>query len=85
MKLVVTATAAKALRRIPAKDAVTISARLKDIAAAPFASHGSVKPLKGMQDSFRLRVGNWRALYSVDRTTQEVVLQDVLKREEAYR
>ncbi len=26
--------------------------------------HGDIKPLKGSKDSFRLRVGDWRILFS---------------------
>ena len=77
-------TASKALRRIPTKQAATISARLKAIAANPFGRHNNVKRLSA-DDRFRLRVGDWRALYRVDRNAGLVVLEDVLKRAEAYR
>lgn len=46
--------------------------RLKAIAADPFATHPNVKPLVGEKDVFRLRQGDWRAVYRIERI-EEVV------------
>lgn len=37
--------------------------RIKVIAADPGASHPDVKPLKGLKDTRRLRVGDWRVIF----------------------
>lgn len=76
--------AAKALGRIPTKVAKTISERMKEIAADPFATHRGVTRLSN-DDRFRLRAGDWRALYRVDPKGELMILVDVLKRGEAYR
>jgi mRNA interferase RelE/StbE len=72
-------------RRMPGKTAQALLERMKSVAADPFGAHANVNPLTGLKDRYRLRVGDWRALYRVDRGAGEVVLLDVRKREEAYR
>jgi mRNA-degrading endonuclease RelE of RelBE toxin-antitoxin system len=60
-------------------------ARLARIAADPFVTHANVTRLKGEQDLFRLRQGDWRAVYRVDRAAQEVRVLVVEKRSGVYR
>jgi mRNA-degrading endonuclease RelE of RelBE toxin-antitoxin system len=71
--------ARKGLARMPAKAAGAMLARLEHIAADPFARHQNVEALKGMKDAFRLRQGDWRAVYMLFREADEmrVVLVDV--------
>jgi mRNA-degrading endonuclease RelE of RelBE toxin-antitoxin system len=45
----------------------------------------NVTRLKGEQGLFRLRQGDWRAVYRVDRAAQEVRVLVVEKRSEVYR
>jgi hypothetical protein len=40
--------------------------RLEAIAEQPFATHRNVERIKGEPDDFRLRQGDWRALYRGD-------------------
>jgi mRNA interferase RelE/StbE len=84
VELVISPVAARALRRIPAKVAASIIARMRTIAENPFGTHANVKRLTA-DERFRLRVGDWRVLYRVERQRVQVILLDVLKREEAYR
>lgn len=67
------------LARMPAKAADRMLDRLERIAIDPFAAHANVKPLSGMRDAFRLRQGDWRAVYRIERRDNEmrVVLVDV--------
>lgn len=83
--LVFSAEADKALSRIQQKLAKRIVAALETIAADPFSQHRAAKALTGAKDAFRLRVGDWRALYRIERGSKRVYVVDVLKREEAYR
>ena len=46
---------------------------------------GDIKKLKGFEDRFRLRVGDWRILYSLDKKERKVVISEILPRKEAYR
>jgi len=59
--------------------------RLEAIAEAPFASHPDCRHLVGVRDGFRLRQGNWRALYRVDRQAAAIFVEDVRHRKDAYR
>lgn len=79
MRLVLEKAARKGLDRMPAKAASTMLEHLEAIAAAPFSPHANVKPLKGEKDAFRLRQGDWRAVYRIERVADEmrVVLVDV--------
>ncbi len=83
-RVTISTTANRAMRRIPAAVAQRIVARIEAIARDPLARHNQVKRLKGVKDRFRLRVGNWRALYRIDRETRTLLVLDVRKREEAY-
>ena len=75
----------KSLSAMPKDVATRIIERMEIIAANPFGQHAAAKRLKGTDDGFRLRVGDWRALYRVLGKEALVLLEDVLKRGEAYR
>jgi mRNA interferase RelE/StbE len=84
VELLVAPEAARSLLKIPRAKAEAIMARMRQIAANPYAPLSNVKPLKGEAQTFRLRVGDWRAIYHVDGQAVRVLLLRVAKREEAY-
>lgn len=59
-----TKDAAKALRRMPANTARTIQAKIAQYAADPASLANNVKALKGEEGVYRLRVGDWRVLFT---------------------
>jgi mRNA-degrading endonuclease RelE of RelBE toxin-antitoxin system len=79
MHLVIEKLARKGLDRMSAKAAAKMLTRLETIAADPFAPHANVKPLEGEKNAFRLRQGDWRAVYRIirERGEMRVVLVDV--------
>jgi len=79
MRLVLEKAARKGLDRMAPKAAEAMLKRLEAIAANPFARHANVKALAGEKDAFRLRQGDWRAVYRIIRMQDEmrVVLVDV--------
>jgi mRNA interferase RelE/StbE len=85
MELVWSRRASKGLARLPAKARAAMIDRLEAIAAAPFARHANVEPLKGEPDVFRVRQGDWRAVYQVDRDADQVRVVTVAARREVYR
>jgi mRNA interferase RelE/StbE len=85
VRLIYEKVAIKALRRMQPKVAATIKASLEAIARDPFAHHPGVDRIKGEKDAFRLRHGDWRALYQVDRAADEVVVEDIGPRGDIYR
>ncbi len=44
-----------------------------------------VKKLKGQTRTYRVRVGNWRIIYTIDDSTQEITLLTIDNRKDVYR
>jgi mRNA-degrading endonuclease RelE of RelBE toxin-antitoxin system len=65
LSLTYTRRALRDLAALPAADGARMRERLKAHAAAPEASGQDVTPLRGTPGSFRLRSGDWRALFTV--------------------
>jgi mRNA-degrading endonuclease RelE of RelBE toxin-antitoxin system len=51
----------------------------------PLDSTQNVTALSGAKDAFRLRHGDWRALYWINRETQTMVVEAIVPRGGAYR
>lgn len=68
---------------MPRADAKRLRAKLERIAADPRASHTAAKPLAGMPGLFRVRQGDWRAVYAVE--SGDVIVDRVGNRREVYR
>ena len=77
MQLQVTKTAEKAIKKLDKDTRQRIIAGIKKL---PF---GDIKKLKGYEISYRLRIGNYRVLYTFDGYT--IIVTDVLPRSEAYK
>lgn len=75
----------KALVRAPKAVGAVMISRLTSIAADPFATHPNVTALKGQNDAFPLRVGDWRAVYRVSRADKTLFVESIAHRREAYR
>jgi mRNA interferase RelE/StbE len=43
-----------------------------------------VKKLKGIEDTFRIRIGDWRIIYELRRKESTIVVLDVASRGRAY-
>jgi mRNA interferase RelE/StbE len=86
MRLVIERAALRRLNDMPRQARENLRRRLDQIAADPFARHAAVKRYKeGGQDSFRIRQGQWRAIYKIDREAQEVRVQIIDTRGSVYR
>ena len=67
MRLVLTRAAQRGLSKIAPRMRRALVERLVAIAEQPFAAHCNVERIKGERDAFRLRQGDWRAKYRIDR------------------
>lgn len=85
MDLTIEKVAIKALRRIQPKLAASIMTKLEAIAADPVASYANVKPLTGRKDAYRLRQGDWRIVYFLDRKAQRMHVLDIDTRGDIYK
>ena len=76
-------TAAKSLRKAPKEIGARIRAKLDELAEDPFAVP-NVKKLTG-HPGYRLRVGDWRILYLVEKDVLVIVVIEIGHRKEIYR
>ncbi len=67
---------------MPRADAKRLHEKLKRIAADPRTSRPAAKPLVGRPGVFRVRQGDWRAVYSVE--SGDVIVDRVGNRKEVY-
>lgn len=72
----------KALRRALAKVSAAIRVALERLAADPQAA-SNVRRLVDL-DAYRLRVGEWRVVYELDRGALVVIVIRIASRAEAY-
>ena len=82
-RIQIEAEADKALRRMPRNTALRIRSKLLALAEDPFARNPNVKRLSG-RDAWRLRIGGWRALYTLDTTNQIISIMVIRPRGSAY-
>lgn len=54
----------KAIARLPANWQTRIVAKIREVAANPYAPNNNLTKLQG-RDAFRLRVGDWRVIYEL--------------------
>jgi mRNA interferase RelE/StbE len=85
MKLAIANKALRELARLPKDVQARMRSRFWEIAADPFATLRNVERMHGEKNWFRLRVGDWRAVYRVDIVAQTVIIEHVAKRGEVYR
>jgi mRNA interferase RelE/StbE len=77
--------ARKALLRMQRSKADDIQAALARVAGDPAAPNNNLRPLQGRQNSFRLRVGDWRVSYTLDRAAGTIDVFEIATRGGAYR
>jgi len=85
VKLVLTRAPQRRLGKLSPEMRAALVQRLEAIAGQPFAKHPHVERIKGEPDAFRLRQGNWRAKYRIDRETDEMRVLVLEPRGSGYR
>jgi mRNA interferase RelE/StbE len=83
-KIVFTKQAVKSLQRIPRNITDLIREKLAQLAADPFAKHLNVTKLQNRPGN-RLRVGDWRVIYEIQKEQLVVMVLKVAPRGEVYR
>lgn len=85
MELIFDKGAVKTLRGMQPKVRMALMARLEAIATDPMKAHANVKPLAGIANAFRLRQGDWRAIYELDRKANVMRVVKIGQRGQVYR
>jgi mRNA interferase RelE/StbE len=84
MRVVFRRAAERALDRLPTDRRRQILSRIKDLAADPMRHGVNVKPLAG-SDLFRLRVGDYRVLFSLDEAEEVLTVELIRTRGNIYK
>jgi mRNA interferase RelE/StbE len=83
-KISYSAQAAKSLLKMPRNTAMLIREKLAQIADDPFASIPNAKKLQG-RPGYRLRVGDWRVIYEINKQQVVIIVMKIAPRNEVYR
>jgi len=83
MALLIPPAVMKQLAAMPRAEARRLLERLERIAEAPDKRHASVVALVGTAGSYRVRQGDWRAVFSIE--DGDVIVDRVAHRREVYR
>ncbi len=75
--------AVRDLRKLPEDVRRRIAVRIDALATDP--TPAGIEPLKGERDCFRLRVGEYRILYQIERKADAVLIARIRHRREIYR
>lgn len=71
------------IRRLPPDMRRRVLSALRGLAVIP--RQGDIKKLRGSDSEYRLRVGDWRAIFEVDTALRVVRILAVAHRRDAYR
>jgi mRNA interferase RelE/StbE len=85
MELAIDKSALKVLQRMQPKAAAALLFRLQAIAADPLAKHANVETLQGIKNGFRLRQGDWRAIFELDIRANVMRVTKIGPRGQVYR
>jgi len=67
------------------KKAAAIRAAIGRVAADPRARNNNLKPLAGIPNGVRLRIGDWRVSFTLDYAAQVMDVFEIAPRGGAYR
>jgi mRNA interferase RelE/StbE len=81
-RVALAASAEKELHRLPARVVARIMPRLEHLASAPRPS--GCKKLKGGDNEWRIRVGDYRIIYAIDDTDRTIDVTRIAHRREVY-
>jgi mRNA interferase RelE/StbE len=83
-KITYTTQAARSLLKMPRNTANLIREKVAQIAIDPFASVPNTKKLQG-RPGYRLRVGDWRVIYEINKDQIVIIVMKIAPRGEVYR
>ncbi len=81
MKVFLSHRAAKALDEAPSETRRRLDEKISELCRTPFPA--GCRKLRGAQNSYRLRVGDYRILYAI-LTKDEILVFKITRRETAY-
>ena len=85
MQIVIARGAGKVLARMQPAKARDIREAVDKVAADPIAPNNNIRPLTGVPNGFRIRVGDWRVSYTLDHRGGVMNVFEIAPRGGAYR
>lgn len=82
-KIEITASAEKSLKKIPKKDLEKVVEAIQVLAISPFPS--GCRKLKGEEDVYRVRQGNYRIIYEIIDNKLIVLVLKIGHRKDIYK
>jgi mRNA interferase RelE/StbE len=82
-EVVILPRAQKQIRSIPSRIAESVEEKLRSLAENPRPA--GCKKLRGHEEAWRIRVGDYRIIYDIDNAQKTVVVMKVGHRSEIYR
>lgn len=82
-RIIIMPAAERDLKAVPARDRERIRRALDVLVSDPFGA--DIKKLTGVEEEWRLRVGDWRVRFERDDPARVVVVLRIRRRKEAYR
>ena len=81
--LEITASAEKQLAKLPKADRVRVARKIVELAAVPRPA--GCRQLRGQEDVYRIRVGVYRVIYSIEERLIVVLILKIGHRKDVYR
>lgn len=85
MQIVFRRAAERALSRLPAGPRRQIVSRIERLGAGSATRNLDIRPLAGGSGVFRLRVGDYRVLYSIDEAADTLTIELIRGRGDVYK
>lgn len=82
-RIEISATAERQIRNLPRNDQIRVVRSIQTLAADPRPP--GCRKLSGYDDVFRVRIGRYRALYSIEDRRLTVIVLKVGNRKDVYR
>ncbi len=82
-KIQVSGTAEKVLKKIPKKDIVKVVQAIQQLAINPFPE--GCRKLKGEEDIYRVRQGNYRIIYEIEGKKLVILILKIGHRKDIYK
>lgn len=83
-KVEFTKLAIKSLRKLPEDAREKLINKIEELAKDPFSPFLDIKNMQG-RDGYRLRVGDWRAIYELNNHQLQIIVIKIGNRKEVYK
>ena len=84
-KTIIRSSAQKVLKKLEPKLRTRIAERVYQLGQNPDAPALDVKPLKGAENHFRLRIGSWRVIFARDDEIRILSIEKIGSRGDIYK